>query len=148
MKIKKDIVFEGISGKSVNAVIDTGASYTLLPKRIADEIGVRYTGERLKLGGAFLGLSDNTHIAIANIKFPFLNNLTYSSRIAVSERAKNTLIGMDVLNPLKIVVDTRTGELTIKDDLVELAKGGLMVVGAGVVAYGLFKLFFGKNDEE
>ena len=140
------MIIEGLRSTNVSALIDTGASYTMLPKQLADEIGVRYTGERVQLGGAFAGGSDNAYLAFATLKFPFFDNLTYMPKIAISEKATDILVGMDVLNPLKIVIDSHTGELTIKDEIVDLAKGGLMIVGVGAVAYGIYKLFFDKKE--
>lgn len=143
MQILKDIILEGSKSKTVKVVIDTGASMTLLPKKIADEIGVRYTGEKQPLGGAFESLNDIAEVAIVNIKFPFLNNLNYVAKVAVSTKAIGVLIGMDILNPLKIIIDTNTHQIVVKDEMKEAVKTGLMIVGGaavlGTILYVLFR---------
>ena len=145
MQIRKDIILEGAKSKCVNALIDTGASITLLPKKLADEIGARYTGEKQPLSGIFDNSGDVGEVAIINVKFPFLNNLNYLARVAVSAKATDVLIGLDVLNPLKMTIDTDTHELSVKNEVVEFGKASLMIVGGVVVAGLILDFLFGKK---
>jgi predicted aspartyl protease len=145
MQIRKKLIIEGSRQENVDALIDTGASVTLLPKNIADKIGVKYTGETQSLGGAFEGLGDVADVAVVNIRFPFLNNLNYLARVAVSAKAKDILIGLDILNPLSIIVDTKTHELRIKNESADAIIGGLALVGVGAIAYLVLNALFGKK---
>ena len=138
MQIRKKVVFEGSNSRVVDALIDTGASMTLLPKKFADEIGVKYTGERRRFTGAFEGGYDNAYIANVNLRFPFLNDAYYSAVIAVSEKATEVLIGLDIFNALKIRIDSDTGHIVVKDETVDLVKDGLAI--AGIVAIGIVVL--------
>ncbi len=142
MQIRKDIIIEGLRSKILNVLIDTGAEMTLLPKKVADEIGVRYTGEKRFMGGAFEGLDDIIDMAIVNIKFPFLNNRNHVATVAVSTKATDILLGLDVLNQLKMTIDIHTHQIVVKNEVVEAAKTGLMIAGGvavvGVILYALF----------
>ena len=46
MQIRKNLILRGAVSKTIDVLIDTGAGLTLLPKKIADELGVKYTGEK------------------------------------------------------------------------------------------------------
>ena len=67
------------------------------------------------MSGAFAGMSDMVDIAVVSIRFPFLNNLLYVMSIAVSTKTHDILLGLDVLNPLKMMIDTQTHEIIVKD---------------------------------
>ena len=142
MQIRKDIVLEGSSSITANVLVDTGASMTLLPKSVADRIGVKYTGEQVSMSGAFAGMGDMADVAVVSIRFPFLNNLLYVTRVAVSTKANDILLGLDILNPLKMTIDTHTHEIVVKNEVIEVAKAGLMVAGGIAITALILKALF------
>lgn len=145
MQIRKDIILRGAKSKTVNALIDTGASLTLIPKKIADEIEVKYLNKKQQMHGAFEGGEDIAEIAAIDMNFPFLEDLNYIAEVAVSSKATDVLIGLDILNPLKITIDTDTHELSIKNEIVDGVKNGLAIVGGVAIAGTILYLLFGRK---
>lgn len=142
MQIRKEVTLRGFNTKTVNALIDTGAAVTLIPKKLADELGVKYLNKKQKLSGAFSGGEDLVDIALIDIIFPWLGNINHVTEIAVSSKATDTLIGLDILMPLNISINTQTHELTVKNQIVDAAKTGLAVVGgAAIIGFVLYLLF-------
>ena len=122
MRIYKPIKFQGRKGETVkNSLIDTGASISLIPIELARLVGARRTDHYVNVTGVH-GQSRNLPIGQIGIFFPDLGDKGGNFLVAISDVEKDPIIGMDVLRPLGISIDTKTGELSIKNEIWEAFK--------------------------
>jgi len=91
--------------KKVKALVDTGASLTTLPKKIADELGIKSTRqEQVSTGAGIIKVSrGEAWIKVNGKEGPF--------SIWISEIIDKVLLGVIVLESLGFKVDPTTGKL-------------------------------------
>lgn len=133
-RIEKPVTFTGSQGTTtVTAIIDTGATTTLLPRSIAADIGTHATGFRRWVGGIAGG--EDMEFAIAGVTFPTLGKGN-QILVAISDNFPVPLIGMDVMSPMGITIDTESGEFKLNNKLWEAFKtvSAVVVAGGGAVA--------------
>jgi aspartyl protease family protein len=94
--------------KKVQALVGTGASLTTLPKKLADELGIKpTTQERVSTGAGLIKVSrGQAWIKVNGKEGPF--------SIWISEIIDKVLLGVVVLESLGFKVDPTTGTLEEK----------------------------------
>ena len=90
---------------SVKALVDTGATLTVVPRKIADELGLPVIGKSVV----------QTAKGVAELEARFgvveIMGEETPARILVSDRVDTVLIGITVLEQLGLEVDPVTGKL-------------------------------------
>ncbi|MBN2312808.1 MAG: aspartyl protease family protein [Sedimentisphaerales bacterium] len=91
--------------RKVSALVDTGASLTTLPVRIANELGIKPTShERISTGAGVISISrGEAWIKVNGKEGPF--------SVWISDIIDKTLLGVIVLESLGFTVDPATGTL-------------------------------------
>ena len=137
MRIYANVRLQGANNESVeNAIIDTGAEISLMPSRIAVNIGAWCTNQQMNVVGVH-GEARTLPIIVAHLHFPALNDVGGQFAFVMSNTERELLIGMDILNPLGITIDTQTHQLSIKNEIWEAFK---TLAAVGVIIYGGVKL--------
>lgn len=91
--------------KKVKALVDTGASLTTLPERVADELGIKpTTQEQVSTGAGILNISRGR----AWIK---LKGKEDAFPVWISDVIDKVLLGVVVLESFGLTVDPTTGKL-------------------------------------
>jgi predicted aspartyl protease len=135
MRIYKSVNFQGAKSTILaKALIDTGASITLIPLGLAQKIGARLTGQSIIVSGVNDKIGRALPCGVANITFPSLDNKGGPFFLVVSDVENKPIIGIDILTPLGIHIDTKTQELSIKNESWEafktLTASGALFLGA------------------
>jgi predicted aspartyl protease len=86
----------------VDAVIDSGASRTVIPRRLIDHLQLRQTGA-IPAGGAFTPIGPKP-IYQADITVSLLNKEFRALTVFVQDR-DHALLGRDVLNQHHLILD-------------------------------------------
>jgi len=145
MRIYKPVKFKGKKGETPrNSLIDTGASISLIPIELAISVGAWRTGQYVNITGVH-EQSRNFPVGQMGIFFPNLGNKGGYFLIGVSDVEKEPIIGMDVLKPLGISIDTKSGELSIKNEIWEAFK---TLSGIGVAFFLGVKILENLFGEE
>lgn len=94
--------------RKVKALVDTGASLTTLPKKLADELEIKETShERVSTGAGIIEISrGEAWIKVNGKEGPF--------SVWISDIIDKTLLGVIVLESLGFKVDPTTGTLEEK----------------------------------
>jgi predicted aspartyl protease len=122
MRIYKDVRFKGAKGGIIKqSLIDTGASISLVPVELANSVGAWHTNQNLNIVGVH-GQKRKLPLEKMGIFFPDLENKGGYLVVSVSDIEETPIIGMDILKPLGINIDTKTGELSIKNEIWEAFK--------------------------
>ena len=121
---------------SHSALVDTGAELSLIPSGIARNIGAWSTSQQTNVVGVH-GQGRILPIVVANLYFPSLNNVGGEVAFAMSDVEQELIIGMDILRPLGITVDTKTSRLSIENEIWEAFK---TLATVGVLAWGGIKV--------
>ncbi len=102
--------------KKVNALVDTGASLTTLPKKLADELGIKPTSqEQVSTGAGIIEVSrGEAWIKVNGKEGPF--------NVWISEIIDKVLLGVVVLESFGFKVDPTTGTLEEKPLLLYFLK--------------------------
>jgi Retroviral aspartyl protease. len=104
------------------ALIDTGAEISLMPLSIAANIGAWRTNQQANVVGVY-GEARTLPIIVAYLYFPSLNNIGGQFVFAMSSNTGQELIvGMDILKPLGITIDTKTHQISVKNEIWEAFK--------------------------
>lgn len=132
MQIRYPVFLQGSRGQVIaNALIDTGAEVSVMPTGAAQEVGAWLTNYNQALTGIH-GDTRAFAVVVANIEFSALK-VAGRFAFAMSDFTSEVIIGMDVLRPLGISVDTASHELSVKNAVWEafktLAAIGVIVVG-------------------
>jgi len=102
-----EAALEGIRGKKVmRALVDTGATYTVIDKMVAEEIGVVHTPWREDVQLAD-GQGVEAEIALARVR---ILDRAFTVKVLVM-KAPEPLIGVDTLESLGLRVDPTTGRI-------------------------------------
>lgn len=93
------------NSKKAKALVDTGASLTTLPKKLADELGIEpFTEEEIKTGAGTIRISrGRAWIKLKGKESPF--------DVWISDFIDKVLLGVVVLQVLGFQVDPTTEEL-------------------------------------
>ena len=136
MRIYVEVHLQGETNyTSHSALVDTGAELSLIPLSIARNIGAWSTSQQTNVVGVH-GQGRILPIVIANLYFPSLNNVGGEVAFAMSDVEQELIIGMDILRPLGIIVDTKTSKLSIKNEIWEAFK---TLATVGVLVWGGIK---------
>ena len=133
MSIYADIKLQGARNEIIKrALIDTGAEISLMPLSIAANIGAWRTNQQTNVVGVH-GEAKTLPIIVAYLYFPSLNNIGGQFAFAMSNTGQEVIVGMDILKPLGITIDTKTYQLLVKNEIWEafktLAAIGVLVIG-------------------
>ena len=144
--IYKSVKFRGARGETIRkSLIDTGASISLIPRELAITVEAWRTGQYINVTGVH-GKSRVLPIGKIGIFFPTLGDKGGYFFVAVSDVEKEPIIGMDVLKPLGINIETKTGELSIKNEMWEALRIGVAFFLGFFLAKILEKLFEENNN--
>lgn len=144
MRIYQNIRFHGaINTVYGKALIDTGADISMIPLGLAEMIGALHICKVINIRGVF-GQDRTLPLRTMCICFPSLKNIGMQIPVAVSDVEQIPIIGMDVLKPLGITIDTKTGQLSVKHEGWEVFKTmagvvAIIIFGAEVVDYAFGK---------
>ncbi len=145
MKIYQDIRFKGFCGEAIEkALIDTGAEISLIPIDLARRVGAWRTNQSTNIVGIH-AQRRNLPIAKTEIFFPSLGDKGGYFLVAVSDVEEEPIIGMDVLKPLGISIDTKTHQLSVKNEIWEAFK---TLSAIGVLTYAGIKILEKVFEEE
>lgn len=145
MRIYKEIKFKGAKRETAKkSLIDTGAEISLIPINLAINVGAWRTHQNINIRGVH-GLSRNLPIGKIGIFFPDLGNKGTHFLVAVSDVKNEPIIGMDVLKPIGISINTRTHELSVKNETWEAFKN---LAAAGVLIFAGIKVVEELFEEE
>lgn len=137
MRIYVEVQLQGETNSNRHsALVDTGAELSLIPSSIARNIGAWYTTCQTNVVGVH-GQSRILPIVVANLYFPSLNSAGGEFPFAISDVEQELIIGMDILRPLGITVDTKTGKLSIENEIWEAFK---TLAAVGVFVWGGIKV--------
>lgn len=136
MRIYVEVQLHGeTNSTSHSALVDTGAELSLIPSSIARNIGAWNTSQQMNVVGVH-GQGRILPIVVTNLYFPSLNNAGGEVAFAMSDVEQELIVGMDILRPLGIIVDTKTSELSIKNEIWEAFK---TLATVGVLVWGGIK---------
>ncbi|MGC9152631.1 MAG: aspartyl protease family protein [Vulcanisaeta sp.] len=100
---------ELIGGKGVGrfrTLVDTGTTYTMVPRRIAEELGITSTGKRVKVLTAKGEAVLEEGIAVIRLMGEERTNV-----VLISDEIEQLLIGVTTLESFGLRVDLTTGRL-------------------------------------
>lgn len=140
-KILEKVIIKGTKGQwTYDALIDTGATVSLIPKALADQVGVTKTLVTRSVQGVHRDIK-TFPVVIANLHFVTLNRGS-DFPFVMSNSTDELIVGMDIMMPLGISIDTKTGKLTVINEVWEgfknLATAGVIVTG---IAWFLGEIF-------
>lgn len=95
----------------VKGMVDTGASYLVVPKTVADQLGVPVKG---KARVSYADRRQATRAVVEDVQVELLNRSGTFKAIVEPKRA-DVLIGAIVLEDLDLLVDCRTQTLQPRD---------------------------------
>lgn len=145
MTIYKPIKFRGAKGEIIEqSLIDTGASISMIPIELAMRVGAWRTDQNVNVVGVHKQ-ARSLPLGKVGIFFPNLGEKGGYCIVAVTDVEKEPIIGMDILTPLGISIDTKTKELSIKNEVWEAFK---TFSGIGVVIFLGVKILEKLFEEE
>lgn len=115
----------------VHCLVDTGAEISLLPVNLARHIGVWETKRQITVVCVH-NQSRTLQLIDCRIWFPSLGNVDGQVRFAMTDNDQEPIIGMDVLKRIGISINTKTGVLSIQNEVWEVFK---TFAGAGLALY-------------
>ena len=122
MGIYTDIKLKGARNEIIeDALIDTGAEISLMPLSLDINIGAWSIDQQKDVVGVH-GEARTLPIKIAYLYFPSLNNMGGQFPFAVNNTGQELIVGMDILKPLGIIIDTKTHQLSVKNEIWEAFK--------------------------
>ena len=143
MIIHQDVIVRAAIGERlVSAVIDTGASISMIPSNIASEIGTWRTDRFTILRSAFQE-TKQFELRVAEVSFPSLANRGGRILFALDDEGNDLIIGMNVLEPMGIWIDTQNHRLEIRNEGWEAFK---KVVATGAILFVIAELL-SPNEE-
>lgn len=136
MDITKPVKFKGEFGElTVDSLIDTGASISIIPLDIAQQIGAWKTNDQMQIIGVN-NQSSLLPLGAVIVQFPMFNNIGGKLVIPVSDKETRPIIGMDIMNPLGIIIDTKTRTLNLRGHENENSKDILAGIGTATLFVG------------
>jgi len=120
----------------VRSLVDTGAEVSLFPVNLAKRIGAWTTNRQITVVGVH-GQSRTLLLIACRILFPSLGNLGGQVICAMIDENREPIIGMDVLRPMGVSINTKTGALSVRNEVWEAFK---TLAGVGVAFYASISL--------
>lgn len=138
MQIHADVTFEGAHASETHpSLIDTGAVVTLLPLDLAGRVGASDFDEVVTLSG-FNGHPSRCAVIGVKATFPGLQGKGGLVRVYAMPNLDRPIIGMDIMKPMGIAIDTRTHSLTIN---IPMWEGFKKAAAIGTIGYATVKVF-------
>ena len=133
MSIYEDVKVRGARNEIIeNALIDSGAEISLMSVDIASNIGAWRSNQQVNVEGVH-GESRTLPLIFSYLNFPSLNDIGGQFAFAMSNTGRELIVGMDILNPLGIIIDTKTRHLSLKNEVWEafktLSAVGVLFIG-------------------
>lgn len=148
MRIYKQILFQGAETEIIeNALIDTGAEISMIPKGLANSIGAWHTNQNMDIIGVH-NHKRTLPIGIANIYFSSLDDVGGQFSIAISDLEEEPLIGMDIMRPLGININTRTHKVTVNNETWEAFKTLSGIIVGGFIVVKALDAIFKEEDKQ
>lgn len=138
MQIRKNVTIKGARGETIaEALIDTGAEISMIPESMARQIGAWETPILRNIIGIH-NQSKTLPLVGVGIGFPMLNKSVNAFLFAMTQDNQQIIIGMDILKPMGITIDTETSKLSIKNKIWEACKTVTGVAGVcGLIYIGV-----------
>lgn len=137
MRIYVNVKFKGARGECIEkALIDTGAEISVIPLEVARKIGAWRTNQKTTLIGVHKQ-ARTLPLGVLYVFFPSLNYIGGKFPVAISDVEEKPLIGMDILKPLGITIDTKTHKLLVRNEIWEAFKE---LAAWGVLFYAGIKI--------
>ena len=92
-----------------------------MPLSIAQTIGAWSTNQQTEVVGVH-GQARTLPIIVAYLYFPSLKNVGGQFAFAMSNTEQELIVGIDILKPLGITIDTKTHQLSVKNETWEAFK--------------------------
>ena len=144
-RIYESVKFKGARGETlIKSLIDTGTDISLMPLKIARQIGAWRTNQTINVKGIH-GQSKILPLCVVDIFFPSLNNIGGRFGVVVSDTEDTPIIGMDILKLLGITIDTKLNCLYVKNEIWEAFK---TLAGVELLIYEGLKLLETISEEE
>jgi len=139
-RIYTDLVFKSKRGViKMRALVDTGATDSVIPDNIARLIIIHKTPFTTSLRGFMKNFrTPPAPIIIAETYFPTIRKKG-RFMYAMVHGADEIIIGMNILSLAGIHIDTRTGGLSVKNEIWEAFKTLSGIAGLGAIGYLLYK---------
>ena len=135
MRIHVSVKLQGESNElMVSALVDTEAEISMMHSAIARNIGAWRTNMLTNVEDV-QGEVRTLPIVVAYLNFPSLMNIGGELAFAMSDEGDGLIIGTDILELLGITVDTRTHQLSARNETWEAFKT-LASVGALIYVRG------------
>lgn len=98
-------VSPGGTAVEASALVDTGATFTTIPRHVSEELGLRVTGKRRVRTAAQLEILEQSFASVE------INGNMTVTPILVSDTLDKILVGVITLEALGLTVDPTTGQL-------------------------------------
>ncbi|MFQ6088927.1 MAG: hypothetical protein ACE5K0_08515 [Candidatus Methanofastidiosia archaeon] len=145
MKIHTIVKLQGARSEIFErALIDTGAEISLIPLSLGTNIGAWRTNQQTNVVGVH-GEAKTLPIIAAYLYFPLLNNTGGQFTFVMSNTGQEIIVGMDILKPLGITINTKTHQLSVKNEIWEAFK---TLAALGVLFSGGVKLFEALSEQD
>lgn len=145
MLIYHDVRFEGTRTNTIEkSMIDTGASISMIPRRLADAVGAWPTSLHMTVEGVHKQ-QKTLPLAAIRISFPGLNGAGGQLLVAVSDDLDTPLIGMDILRPLGVSINAGTHQLEIRNEAFDAFRNLSAVLVGGVILAYVIDAVFGEQ---
>ena len=132
MRIHASVKLQGENNELVvSALIDTEAEISMMHSTIARNIGAWRTNVLANVEDV-QGEVRTLPIVVAYLNFPSLMNIGGELAFAMSDEGGGLIMGTDILELLGITVDTRTHQLSVRNETWETFK---KLAGVGVLIY-------------
>lgn len=121
--VKAKTIIQGSRGSAEEvALVDTGSTYTLINRKLAQEIGVKFTGRRMKVivadGHEIIGdLAIIDELIVEDELLPFAHVLVIDFPGELTKRleslglSKQIILGLLTIEALGLIPDTAIGRL-------------------------------------
>jgi len=117
----------------------------MMPKGLANTIGAWHTNQNMDIIGVHKQ-KRTLPIGIANIYFSSLGDIGGPFSIAISDIEVEPIIGMDIMRPLGININTRTHELTLNNEIWEAFKTLSGIIVGGFIVVKALDAIFKEED--
>jgi clan AA aspartic protease (TIGR02281 family) len=101
------------AGGDATLLLDTGASLTFIPKRVAKKLGLPVKQRAQITTAAGLIMVDLVELPEISVGGATVKNLTVAAFDIPSQKSEG-LLGLDFLNHFKVSIDTVSGELDLE----------------------------------
>ncbi|WP_069806602.1 retroviral-like aspartic protease family protein [Vulcanisaeta thermophila] len=115
-----DVTIYGREPRTVKALVDTGATYTVIPRKLAEELGIRGLGTFVNV----LTAKGYARLEEALVTMEIMNERR-NQVVLLSDDVDMVIVGVITLESMGFIVDPTTGKLERSGVFLLLAGKGL-----------------------